>query len=359
MNILLHGATNKQNFGDFLFAYMFYNELSKDNNVSFYESRLFGISNFYREHLSYKKYENKKEQLDKDLLVYISGGYLGEKKKSFIKSIVRYFRYFWLGNKFIKKNKKVVFIGVGGSPIYYSWLRKKIVNIMKASKLIIVRDEKTKNYYEQLGVKNIIVTTDTVLSLDCEKAIENCKNENIKRITDKNILLLHIYGSAGKDKKIIEDIIPAINKFTDKNENWHVIITNDNSLSENYNIDLVLNTIKCKNKSFYNYSNPFDLLNLINKSSIIITPKLHVGITSCLLEKSVLSYPIDYNKTSRFYNQISENNRCVQIDNINSDLVYDMLEEYKDKNIKIDTELINKSKNNLKILKEYIETEGE
>ena len=119
MNIILHGATNSSNFGDFLFAKMFYDRLEKINNGKnkFYEFPKLGIGDFYRIYIPYDKKQKIKDLKNADLLVYFSGGYFGESNSSLKETFIRYVRYFMIGKYFCKKKKKIAIINkIGKTP---------------------------------------------------------------------------------------------------------------------------------------------------------------------------------------------------------------------------------------------------
>lgn len=81
MKIILHGATNGSNFGDYLFADIFWRRLKEVNSEGeniFFEFLKYGISDFFKKNLEYKYEFKKKDIFDADLLIYFSGGYFGE-----------------------------------------------------------------------------------------------------------------------------------------------------------------------------------------------------------------------------------------------------------------------------------------
>ena len=76
MKIILHGATNGSNFGDFLFADIFYNkvlECNENGENVFFEFPKYGIGDFFRNELGYTHKQTVGDILTADMLVYISG----------------------------------------------------------------------------------------------------------------------------------------------------------------------------------------------------------------------------------------------------------------------------------------------
>ncbi|KUP05274.1 hypothetical protein Q73_13485 [Bacillus coahuilensis m2-6] len=58
MKIMLHGATSGTNFGDYLFASIFFDRINQVNNNGenlFLEAPKIGISNFFKNELKYTK----------------------------------------------------------------------------------------------------------------------------------------------------------------------------------------------------------------------------------------------------------------------------------------------------------------
>lgn len=353
MKVLLHGATNKKNFGDFLYAYIVFEELRKQCDVFFWEDNLFGLSDFFKKYLEYDK--QKSRVRDYDALVYIPGGYLCEKNKDFRHSIIRYFRYYRIGYKFKRKNKRIAFIGVGGSPVNNRLLRNRISEILDYSNVVVVRDKKTKNYWDGISRKqesNIVESSDMILSLD----IGHLPSFDINMGVSCGIktILLHLSGEEIGESNIKKNVIPAINSFIRSKPDYRVLITYDNTPSEKSSYEEILKMIECSDKTFYNYDNPWKLIELIKASDMIVTPKLHVGVVSAMFGKSVISLPIDYNKTSRFYDQIGEPGRCLCLGDTNPEIILKMFKYYHAKKIIIPKKMLLDSKKNLSLLIDFI-----
>ena len=105
----------------------------------------------------------------------------------------------------------------------------------------------------------------------------------------------------------------------------------------------------------YKYSTSHDLVSLLNECDLVITTKLHVGILSASLGKSVLAFPTHREKVERYYKQIGESGRCLSLKKVNYDIVFNMLENYHDKKIVLSNEILKKAMKNL----EYISLSNE
>ncbi len=120
MNVMLHGATNQSNYGDYLFAELFFNTLKgKGVQVEFYSHPEYGISDFYARNLGYKPKPCTFKELVKkcDAFVFFSGGYFVEPRKKGIRSeIKRIQHYLYPAIAFMKAGKPIYILGVGAGP---------------------------------------------------------------------------------------------------------------------------------------------------------------------------------------------------------------------------------------------------
>lgn len=352
-NVLIHGAINTSNFGDVLFINIFYKAIKKNKKLNpiFIGEGKYSLSDFNRKELKYYNKVSKKEAEHADILVYMSGGYFGDDNKSFIKGLQRYYRYFKIGLKFVKLKKPIVIIGVGGGPLFNPFCLRAAKKIMNNSKLIIVRDDFTKNYFKSNGVKNdITVTADTALAIkkDIIPKLDNKIYDEIKlKIGNKKIIFFHISVTKKGNSELINKVLPAINKFIEENDDYGVIIGRDGYKDEELSHSDLYKKIKTKYKYAYNYYSSIQLCSLLNNVDLIVTPKLHVGIIGSYLGKSVISISVHSSKTKRFYQQIGQIDRCIQMNDANSVIIYTLLKKYKNKPINIPTNIINSANENI------------
>lgn len=360
MKIILHGATSGSNFGDFLFADLFLNELNKLNPEGtnlFFEFNRFGIGDHFREELNYKHKQKLSDLFNADLLILFSGGYFGERTTTWRESIIRFIRYVPVSLLFLLRNKPIVISGVGGGPLSNKFIRMPMKIIMDKAMFVTVRDEETKEYYKEYGVqREITVTSDTaqVISENMIPILDNAVQNNIYKVFNKDkIVFLHMYGKEEIDNKIIEKVIPPLNSFLNKHKDFGVIIGYDWK-QDTKKLKNVKELIDCKSVYIYKYENAWQFCSLLNNTDLIITPKLHVGIVGSSLGKSVISMPMHKEKTKRYYDQIGEQKRCISLDNSNFNKVYETIEKYHDKNINLKKEFSTLAKYNLDIIGEAI-----
>ncbi|MCG8498942.1 MAG: polysaccharide pyruvyl transferase family protein [Firmicutes bacterium] len=187
MKIILHGATNGSNFGDYLFADIFWHTLlscNKDGKTLFFEFPRYGFGRFFRKELGYTHKQTIGDVFNGDMLVYFSGGYFGQRTSSLKESIKRLIRYMPIGIVFALRRKPILMLGVGGGPITNKLLRSAICWLMNRAAIVTVRDEETANYFKSYGVKKEIkVTSDTaqVITPDSLPPLDDAVKESIKK----------------------------------------------------------------------------------------------------------------------------------------------------------------------------------
>lgn len=355
MNILLHGAVSGSNFGDCLFADIFYNTLRQafpDDNIWFFDRQPFGISQYLRSSLDYRYIMSDDDYNKVDALVYISGGYLGEDKKSLKESLVRYKRYVQLGKKYISKKIPILIIGLEVGPIYYGFLRKGIRNILDRSVVLTVRNKESYDYcVENLNIRKAIKTQDTaicVASMDIPQTTEKLDRlfENAKKT-----LFLHVPFGAKDDEKYKNNILIPVVDFCKKHTEYSVIYGMDN---EEKNTDLTFIEELFKSKSIlcrhYLYSSYWEMCSLLSRVDFIVTTKLHTGIIGAAYGRAVVSTPVHRFKTERFYHEIGYSDHSYSYHNLTPQIMDTLLEEKHDKKIILDKSVYDKSLSNLTIL---------
>lgn len=342
MKVMLHGAVNMQNFGDYLFAELFYNRL-KENGIEpvFYNHRKYGISHFFMNHLGYEPQSISTSELLRscDALVYIPGGYFrATRKRSILKKIRHIKRYLIPAIPFLRARKPIYILGVGAGPFDNGLFSKFAKRILNTAKVVTVRNEESLEYCKKLGVtRDVLVTSDTALVVD-DYFRKNKKDSYQIAISGKKILALHFVPENATVQFCHNCLKPAIARFLNTNPDYQFIIIQDSSYSKKRR-DAFLNMFKTLNPQYIPYKDPWELCAYLNKADMIITFKLHVGIVGAVFGGSVLSFPEDYQKTKRFYNQIKESDRCISKDSADQEKVYQMMEYYKNKKITIPDEL--------------------
>ena len=354
MKIMLHGATNMSNYGDFLFAEFFYHKLKKDgHDVEFYAHPRYGISDYFARYLKVtpdrQNYWERVKQ--SDCLVFISGGYFVEPRKpGLIAEVKHYERYMKPATYFLRHNKPIYVLGVGAGPFSNKLFSLQARKVLNHATVVTVRDEESKRYCNAFGVQNdVIITSDTALLIG--EFLKTIKSNTPRFELDegRKMLLLHLDSNSEVKAKIQEVIVPAIRCFLDYNKDYSLYIAAD-GVKENALYAEYQKMLSDYQPKILVYDDPWVLTRQIERADLIVTTKLHMGIVGSALGSSVVSFPFVPQKTKRFYKQIGEPDRCSPLTDINQDMVLEMLEKYKDSRIQLPEELIAKARMNLELL---------
>ncbi len=134
--IMLHGCTGGKtsNFGDFIFADLIASyiiEQYKNDSVGF-----FNLSNFFRNNMDNISLNCDMCVAQIDALVYIPGGYFGERDKPTLRSKLWHFRrYFLIGLYAAIFDKPIAIVGVGSTPIKSRILQSSIRYVCNKAKI--------------------------------------------------------------------------------------------------------------------------------------------------------------------------------------------------------------------------------
>ena len=107
----------------------------------------------------------------------------------------------------------------------------------------------------------------------------------------------------------------------------------------------------------YNYSEPDDLCALLNRCNLILTYKLHVGIISATLGRSVIAVS-KHEKIQRYYKQIGEQDRCVDFVGCTSELLEGKVARYYGKGISLNQQILNQAYENWQLLDGFLASLG-
>lgn len=350
MKYMIHGMVDRVNFGDYLFANIFYKHLTEEagQEIYFYEDKKHGISDFLRKDLSYKGDPAGKEKADG--LIYIPGGYFGDTSGSLKDSFVRYKRYFVIGDYFRKKGKPIYICGVGGGPLVNKHLRKRAVRIMNSASAICVRDPETKEYFEKNGVTvPIKVTTDAALlirNMTLPELDKDIRSKIDSTAGGRKLLFFHIARNDKLNVNIREKIVPALNRFLEAHKDEYCTIVGTDQPCEGDITEMeVYKQIKGV-KMPYCFYDTMQMAALLSSVDCVVTARLHVGIVSSVYGKCVVSIAGHINKTKRFYKQIGEPDRCALLKDVSEDEIVERMEKYLVKKASVPDELIKKASEN-------------
>lgn len=354
MKLLLNGATADTNFGDFLFAKMFQEQLSQnvgEDNVFWYSSR-FAMSNFFADHLDN---HNKCKLKDIDALIYISGGYFCGNDHTWRDYVLRYLRYFSIGMKCIIKRIPYAIIGLEVGKSHNALMRFVQKKILKKAKIIVVRNKESFQCVKSYGIDNVICTADTAFAINRDLFSNKPISSEIADC-NKKILLFHIFNTVGRNKQVTEKVVPILNRFLEVHQEYAVVLTTDQYISgQELALDDMAKRLKCKTiiKNFY--EDPIALCKVIDRADVVVTPKLHVGIIGARLGKSVVSFCEHSEKVLRLYSQLDESGRSAPLADLDEEKGLEMLEKYHTIPINVPNDIAEKAKTNFEHLNAFLE----
>ncbi|WP_439483848.1 polysaccharide pyruvyl transferase family protein [Cyclobacterium plantarum] len=296
--VLLHGSNRNENFGDILLMKI-YKKMIEDSGANVIMDR---SNEYYSNYLNLKRHSLLYCLLKADRLIYGGGGYFGEPNfPNFRWNIKFLLDHLLPGLLFIILGKQVLIGAVGFGPISNLFLRKLAVLIFKNADHVSVRDEESKNYLLNYGLKKTInVIPDTALTIKTTDFLQT----PIPKISIGKILI-HFSKDSFPDenssqfvffKSLLEELIGRgfslyflVDHGTSRRSSNHY-----REINRKYNFTIPI----------VEFSTPELTLKNISSSDFVITTKLHVAITSYAL--GVVPFSIaKHQKTFRFFKQIN------------------------------------------------------
>lgn len=355
MKILIVGATQGSNFGDYLFAQMFQDCISRLIGIenTFFYRNCFTFSSFYADHL---KNRNKCSVKEVDAIIYMSGGYFCGDDINIKSYICRFFRYVWVGLKGIMLKKPIAIIAVEVGPTN-CWILKRTEKILfDRARLLIVRNNESSEYVNIICKKkvNSIVTADSVFAMKKSFFSDKEIPYSVSSCTKKK-MFLHISPYYGHNAVIIEKIIPIVRHFIERHSEYQLFIGTDQySPKQLEAIEEVKKYMPGVNVVSLNYSDPIALCQVLDNMDLIITYKLHVGIVGAHLGKSVISFSGHTEKIKRLYRQLGIDFRSLSLEHLTFEKGCKMLEEYHNINISIPQKIVDIAETNFVMLSDFI-----
>lgn len=237
-------------------------------------------------------------------LIYVGGGYFSEPPTDVTRWSIKHIKeYVVVGLMAILFRIPIAIIGLEYGPLTNRLYRFCVLLITRLAKVVVVRNEESKSFLQENGFDKAIVCPDAALAL----------SEDIKPTQNMNnapFILLHI-----KYIYLNLDLLDVLLEEICRLKNYKTILVSDNrgSYYSHPQYDIVLERFNKKeiNYEIIAYPGVENLIDLINKSTFVITTKLHVGITAAALNKRVFSI-YKHPKTKRFHRQIG-NIYCIPL----------------------------------------------
>lgn len=322
--IALHGSYFHHNFGDILLMdiltkwireydknYKVFLPFAPDDTTKSIGADGNGISSIFKA----------------DALVYGGGGYFGEPPKNQYKWGLRAIqRHVPPGTLIRLRKKPYAIIGVGAGPVSNPLTKTLYTNICKNARVISVRDEESKEFLVECGLdeKRVIKTSDIVVQLT-RKDISEQWFQKVKKdlaVLSQPIKFgVHLGRSNFPEK--IEIIRDEIIDLAKNNSDIGLVLICDWKGKYPSVLDEIQNQIP--NQSIIvPYVDHWYLCALLGSLDLVITTKLHVGITAVALGKFVISVPA-HTKTPRFYKQIGAQDWCVPLQLVDKERIRELL----------------------------------
>ena len=351
-NLYIHGHFMSDNYGDFLLFYYLINIVEKyKNKYNWYST---DIDKSYDNYCKINRVDIKYAIKNSDLVIFSGGGYFGESPRKRLKWNIKCFiKHIYPAYKFYKKNIPYIIIGVEVGPISSFINRILLKKIFNGAKIVSVRNEESKLFLEKLNVKNKIeVNPDCILGVNEE--IFPLDNIDVNDIIDKNKKNIFVHLTSNIDAKGLKNVIDDLKKYQIINKNIRYIFGSDQeSIYQRENVKKIFDIFNENYNIVSYYKNPWYLTKVIKNVDAVITDKLHVGIVATMLKKEVICVAKD-TKSIRFYNLIGRNEYVSLMKNVKKNDILEMLNKIKFKNININVDILKKSKNNRKLIEQFL-----
>ena len=333
--ILLHGSYNGSNYGDILLAWMIQKTIYSEgadvvlNNASPYFKRVMG----------HDVAGGLKADLDGiDGAVFGGGGYIVTRRVGMRAVRLLLMTHLRPMMRLIKRNVPFMVCGVGCGPIHGALMQKIAAGTLRHARKIIVRNAESEEYLKEYGVsENVTVGADLALTFSKDlippEAVEEAEKD-LAKTAGKKLVFIHInlLNPDGEPQNDIQRgcaaLVEAIIDYARKNEDVFFIIGTDyvSPLVERINRVIYERLPKSRCLLLPKYDIWY-LSAVLSKVDAVITTKLHVGIVSTALGKTVLSFSGDQ-KIRRFYRQIGAPERCVELNTLDYEKALCQLDKY-------------------------------
>lgn len=307
--IVLAGRCDHDNYGDSLMFSFYARALQSSHNVALLNAsdtfleriREDGIeaSTIYLNELS-----NAKELAG---VIFVGGGYFGEPEIGKRKWSINFASGYFPKVLRILQNENIPYYiqGVEAGPISDPNVRMKIHDILANAQDVVVRNKASLDFCREIGVTTATYLPDVVLS--GAKDFYSSNYENADSGTPKRYdVSIHVTGrlfSKNPLAKInLRSVLKAISKsnlskvsfFFDQMENQERLLATAHRVAAKLQRNLDCDVIE--------YRGHHQLLKLLGNSAVVVTTKLHAGMTAISFGNKVLSIS-SAPKIKRFYRE--------------------------------------------------------
>ncbi|MBR4587122.1 MAG: polysaccharide pyruvyl transferase family protein [Lachnospiraceae bacterium] len=321
--IYIHGSYSTANFGDALLYALLIDSILDQQADNDTEYRIISenVSDFCQKFHPVKRVSMLKAVLSADAVICGGGGFLGEPGPD-NKYWNRHCSFYHILPLYLATilKKPLAIIGTGMGPISKRSIRKKLTKIVEHARIVAVRNSESVEFLNDLHVKNTVkMHPDWVMSSGTEKYRKESSEQT-------NRIFLHL---GTMDKENAGMIATGIKTLLESSPNYTVVIGSDSLKPQALQTcRYVYDMLRDHDVQYFEYKDPDGLIEAVEKSHYVITTKLHVGILSIRLGKSVLPLTI-HPKVQRFYNQIGYDKKYInKLASLKADDFYELLSDF-------------------------------
>lgn len=305
--IILAGRCDHDNFGDSLMFSIYASALQEDFDVKVFEATPSFIGRLQQDGLETKSISlsELKSSPENKIFVFVGGGYFGEpeiNKRTWNKNFKK--GYFFKTSQLLKElNIPYLIQGVEVGPISNKGTIGIVRDLLKNAQHLVVRNKASRTFCEEkLGISTSEYSPDIVL-FGASNFLE--RRSPIDTIEVRNTIALHVTGRLFSKNPLAQmNLNSIIRKIKEKKPN-KVTLFFDQAENERKFYEQALKTKAALEESnietsLERYDGHEQLLRLISESELVITTKLHAGMSAISLNRKVLSIS-SAPKIKRFY----------------------------------------------------------
>lgn len=290
--VAVHGSYFARNFGDMLLIRLLCDYIQE---VVGLDVRLaVPGSEFDRRLIGYPVVDQEKMR-EVRKLVFAGGGYFGEPPGGMATrlrwSVRNHNRHLRWNHEYARAD--LAFFGIGVGPLGVGPFRWMVKDRLKRSSLLIARDEESIAFCRAWGISHGRLGVDYALSLFRERPAKS----------PSGIALIHLSGEVNETERAA---LASLRLCYPR----HRLLSIEDQYWDQGSRRRTVSPSELGMDGLVPFENVDQLLGIIEASDIILTNKLHVGITGLALGAKVISLP-RHPKTARLYRQLGLTQFCM------------------------------------------------
>ncbi len=291
-----------------------------------------------------------------DAFIYTPGGYLGYIEKNYSgnvrKTYQRIMYYYLPGLIFSMKKRPMALFGQGIGPYEYPVLRGMLRRVGNCCSLITVRDTVSCNLLRKVGVKRQIYTT-----ADCSQVLrqhdliwESRESLHVKeKLKDKFKIYICYFNMQEWKVKLIKAL-----KTYMEDSRYGFVIGADSDYNRS-DFQKFVKEFPGDRTVAFDYRDHRQLLSIYHEIDAVLTCKLHTGIVGCTMEKSVLVFAVQYEKTKLYYERIGYKERVENLYTITSKEMKQKIERYLAEPVRLPEKILALANKNYELLDDFLQ----